>query len=136
MADLGTTDAQIVEAAQKYLTLQKKANELASSASDELLSGSSGSVYLKRMGHRSLTTEDIERIINTLGSEQDREFLQAFQRAQESLNLRLVKTNYLRLVLEQAGIPQDSYYSRRKRPDLWKPEQMITLIEVLQRLRL
>ncbi|GAA4459309.1 hypothetical protein GCM10023189_32800 [Nibrella saemangeumensis] len=136
MAELGTTDEQIVEAAQKYLTLRKKANELASSASDELLSGSAGSVYLKRMGHRPLTTEDVDRLINTLGCEEDRESLLAFQQAQESLNQRLGNAHYLRLILEQADISQDSYYSRRKRPDLWRPEQMISLVEVLQRLRL
>ncbi|GAA4465220.1 hypothetical protein GCM10023189_45530 [Nibrella saemangeumensis] len=136
MADQGVNYGQILNVAQKYLTLQKKANVLARSASDELLSGSAGSAYLKRMGHRPLTTEDVERLINTLGSEEDRKALSAFQQAQELLNQRLWQTKNIGLVLEQAAIPYDLFYKRKKRPDLWKPEQMISIVDVLQRLRL
>jgi hypothetical protein len=131
----GAIEEQILQAATDYLAVLDKANELVSQANDDLISGSASTVYLKKLGHRPLKTEDSEAIINALGSEEDRQAVINFKKAQESISERLQNTKNIGLVLKQAKIPYDQVYKRAKRTDLWKPEQMIQIIEVIRRLQ-
>ena len=55
--------------------------------------------------------------------------------AQQELTERLKNTKAIGLVLEQAAITRDLLYKRAKRPDLWKPDDIKKVMEVLDRLR-
>lgn len=132
----GAIEEQILDAARNYITVLEKANSLVSQASDGLLSGSSSTVYLKKLGHRPLKAEDSEALINALGNDEDKRLMAEFQQAQQAISDRLQQTKNIGLVLKQAKIPYDQVYKRAKRTDLWKPEQMIQIMEVLRRLQL
>jgi hypothetical protein len=131
----GAAEEQIRTAATHYLTLCEKAVALAGEAPDKLLSGGSSSVYLKKLGHRPLTAEDVAALINALGTDADKDGLTQFKQAQDALTERLQRTKNIGLVLGQAGVPYDQFYKRTKRTDLWKPEQMTAIVEVLRRLQ-
>ena len=132
----GADEEQILEAARKYLTVLEKANGLVSQVKDDLISGSPSTVYLKKLGHRPLTSADSESIIHALGTEEDKQILTDFRQAQEAISQRLQNTKNIGLLLKQSKIPYDQHYKRVKRTDLWKPEQMIQLLEVIKRLQL
>ncbi len=132
----GAAEEQMLTAANEYSTVLEKANELVSQAPDAILSGSPSTIYLKKLGHRPLKTEDAEAVINTLGTDADKQVIIDFKQAQESLNERLQNTKNIGLVLKQSNVPYDQMYKRGKRPDLWKPEQIIQIIEVIRRLQL
>lgn len=132
----GATEEQIIDAAKNYLATLEKTGELVSQAPDDLFSGSPATIYLKKLGHRPLTAEDYQNLINALGSEQDKQILHDFQQAQQAITHRLQHTKSIGLVLRQAKIPYQQAYARFSRSDLWKPEQMIQIVEVLQRLQL
>lgn len=132
----GAAEEQIIDAANNYTTVLLKASELVTQASDDLLSGSPATIYLKKMGHRPLTTEDYKNVINALGSTEDQQTFLDFEQAQEHLSQRLQNTKNIGLVLKQAKIPYQQAYARFSRSDLWKPEQMIQIMEVLRRLQL
>lgn len=132
----GAAEEQIIDAAKNYSTVLHKASELVTQAPDELLSGSPATIYLKKMGHRPLTAEDLKNIISALGSADDKQSLLDFQQAQQAITQRLQNTKNIGLVLKQANIPYQQAYARFSRSDLWKPEQMIQILEVLRRLQL
>jgi hypothetical protein len=83
-----------------------------------------------------LTTEDVQSLISALGSADDKQIVLDFQQAQLELSQRLQHTKNIGLVLKQAKIPYQQAYARFSRSDLWKPEQMIQIMEVLRRLQL
>jgi len=132
----GETEEQILTAAQHYLTLLDKAAELVEEAPDDLLAGSAGTVYQKKLGLRALTAEDTSAILTALGTDEDRQMLDEFRKAQETMGKRLQNTKRIGLVLKQAKVPYDQMYKRKDRPDLWKPDQMIAIVEVLRQLQL
>ena len=132
----GAAEEQIIDAAKNYSTVLHKASELVTQASDDLLSGSPATIYLKKLGHIPLTTEDVQSLISALGSMVDKQIVLDFQQAQLELSQRLQNTNNIGLVLKQAKIPYQQAYARFSRSDLWKPEQMIQIMDVLRRLQL
>lgn len=130
---------EIKDIAVQYQGLTEHAHTLLEQGQveDRLLTGSNSHKYLKVKGHRALTKEDIESIINALGTEAERKAIPVFSQAQIDLTERLKNTQHIGLIMQQADINYNSqYYKRVTRPDLWKPEQIIRVIEVLQRLRL
>ena len=130
---------EINEVCEQYQRLIEHAHTLLEQGQveDHLLSGSKGTKYLKQKRHRSLTKEDLESIINALGTEAEKKAIVAFNQAQTELTERLKESSYTRLILEQAQIDYHAqYYLRMTKPELWKPDQIIRIIEVLQRLRL
>lgn len=132
----GAAEEQIIDAAKNYSTVLHKASELVTQAPDELLSGSPATIYLKKLGHRPLTSEDLTNVINALGSADDKQIVLDFQQAQLELSQRLQQTKNIGLVLKQANIPYQQAYARFSRSDLWKPDQIIQIMEVLRRLQL
>jgi integrase len=133
----GATEETIVTAARHYLTLRQRAAELAKEMPDGLLPGAPRSVAQKRTGLRPLTAEDVQTLIDRLGTDSERRHLAEYQQAQQAFNDRLERTRPLRLLLDQAHIPYDQAYlriKRQKRPDLWKPEQILEVMSVLRRL--
>lgn len=130
------TRDHLLAAANRYIPVVEKAKELLGQADDSLLSGSAGTVYLKKMGHRPLSGEDSEKLIQTLGSEEDQAVLTTYSQAQEALSQRLQRTKGIGAIMEQAGIAYMQLRRRIAKPELWKPEQMIEVIEVLKKLNL
>lgn len=132
---LTESDAAILDAAQRYITLQQKMPALLNSADDRHLSGKPGTVYLKKLGHKPLTAKDFANIVDGHGSVEDRQVIHDFAKAQTDLRDRLGETRSIGLVLEQAEMTKDLFYYRAKYPEKWKAEEMIKVIEVLDRLR-
>lgn len=132
---LRESDERILDAAKRFMAVQANTSELLARVEDRHLSGSPGTIYLKRLGHRPLSGLDIASIINALGTQEDKLALVDFGLAQQELTDRIKTTKVIGLVLEQAQMTRDLYYNRLKKPDLWKPEEVIKLIEVLDRLR-
>ena len=132
----GALEEQILQAAKNYIAVLEKADELVSKAPDQILSGSSSTIYLKNLGHRPLKIEDSEAVINALGSDEDKLVISEFHQAQQGISQRLQNTKNIGLVLKQAKVPYDQMYKRLTRTDLWKPEQIVQIMEVLQRLQL
>ena len=131
------SDQAIRLAAERYAQTIQKADELKVEAEDRLFSGSPGSIYLKRLGHRALTSDEKEKIIEAKGTQKDKEVIIAFSEAQAELSRRLKPiSQHIRLVLDQAEVPYPNYYMRLKRPSLWKHDQMIRIIDVLARLQI
>src|ERR671933_522129 len=129
----GALEEQILQAAKNYIAVLEKADELVSKAPDQILSGSSSTIYLKKLGHRPLKIEDSEAVINALGSDEDKLVISEFHQAQQGISQRLQNTKNIGLVLKQAKVPYDQMYKRLTRTDLWKPEQIVQIMEVLQR---
>ncbi|MFD1145376.1 hypothetical protein ACFQ4C_29895 [Larkinella insperata] len=102
----------------------------------KLVAGTPGYVYLKQKGHKSLATEDIQQIINELGSEEEKRIVADFPAAQQALTDRLKETPSIGLVMKQAKVSYQQYYQRQLRPDLWSAEQMIAIVDVLDRLQI
>ncbi|QJD81546.1 hypothetical protein [Spirosoma rhododendri] len=129
------SDAAILNAAQRYIALQQKTPALLDLAEDRQLSGKPGTVYLKKLGHKPLTAKDFENVVIAHGSTDDKQIIQNFVKAQIDLRERLGDTRSIGLVLEQAEMTRDLFYYRVKHPEKWKAEEMIKVIEVLDRLR-
>ena len=127
-------DSVILAATLRYQQVQSKTKDYLSRAEDRLLSGTPGTVYLKKLGHRPLSTTDFENLVNALGSQEDKQALVEYKDAQEALRDRLRTTKAIGLVLEQSDITRDLLYKRAKRPDLWKAEEVIKIMNVLDRL--
>jgi hypothetical protein len=131
------SDLIIRHAAERYLEAIKKADELKVGAEDRLFSGTPGSIYLKRLGHRALTKEEKETIVSAKGTEEDKRAMVDFSLAQENLSQRLKPIGqFVRLVLDQAELAKANYYARMNRPDLWTPDEMIRVVDVLTRLQI
>lgn len=128
-------DAGILAAAQRYIDVQNKTSELLAEAKDRLFSGSPGTVYLKKLGHRPLTPSDFENVVNAHGTPQDQQAVIDFGKAQLDLRDRLKTTKIIGVILEQAGITKDLFYNRVKQPNLWKPDEVIKIMTVLDRLQ-
>ena len=132
---LESLDATIRLAAEKYIALQRAANEMKAEAEDRLFTGSPGTIYLKKRGHRKLSVEDISQLISAKGTDEDRAALAEFATAQTNLSERLQKADSIGLILKQAEIAYMNYYKRIGQPELWTPEQVIQIVDVLDRLR-
>lgn len=132
---LKKSDERILDATKRFIELQTKTNDLLARAEDRHLSGSAGTVYLKRLGHRPLSTTDFETLVNAFGTPEDKQSLSDFAQAQQELTDRMKATRAVGLALDQTGMTKDLYYNRLKKPELWKPEEVIKLIDVLDRLR-
>lgn len=128
-------DADILAAAQRFIELQSKTVELLENAEDRLISGSSGTIYLKRLGHRPLTPTDFENIILAKGTLEDKQALADFTKAQIAIRDRLKTTKIIGTILDQAEITKDLFYNRVKQPHLWKPEEIVRIMNVLDRLQ-
>ena len=128
-------DAGILTAAQGYIELQGKTGEFLADAEDRLLSGSPGTIYLKRLGHRPLTAADLESLVMAKGTPEDKQALLAFTQAQTAIRDRLKTTKIIGTILEQAGITRDLFYTRVKQPNLWKADEVIKVMTVLDRLQ-
>ncbi|WP_144051874.1 hypothetical protein [Fibrisoma limi] len=133
-------DAEILRIASQYAEFEKQVdqqvNEWLSKVELRHLSGSEKSAYLKKLGHRPLTNEDLATLVLLYGSDAQKQFISAFEDAKTKLTARLAKTANLGLVLKQAGVNYNTYYNRVGKPDLWKPNEMIEIMTVLKRLKL
>ena len=132
---LRESDERILDATKRFMAVQGKIPELLSRTEDRHFSGSPGTIYLKRLGHRALTQSDFENVVNALGTQEDKLSLVDFSLAQQELTDRMKTVKVIGLILEQADMTRDLYYNRLKKPDLWKPEEVVKVIEVLDRLR-
>ncbi|MDB5243660.1 MAG: hypothetical protein JWP57_4285 [Spirosoma sp.] len=131
------SDLAIRHAAERYLETLRKVDELKGEAEERLFSGSPGSIYLKRLGHRSLTVEEKEGIIEAKGTEEDKQSIISFREAQINLNNRLKPlSQFISLVHDQAGLPRGTYYRRLKRPGLWTADEIIRVLDVLARIQI
>lgn len=128
-------DAGILAAALHYIELQSKTSGFLANAEDRLFSGSPGTIYLKRLGHRPLSPVDFENIVKAHGTAEDKQAFVDFTQAQTNLRNRLKTTKIIGTILEQAGITKDLYYNREKHPNLWKPDEVIKIMTVLDRLQ-
>ncbi|RZK44299.1 MAG: hypothetical protein EOO61_04320 [Hymenobacter sp.] len=133
---LQESDLAILEAAQRYITLKQKEPALLELTEDRLLSGTPGTVYLKKLGHRPLTSADFENIVKAYGTDEDKRALTDFTQAKAELQERLNNTRSIGLVLEQAELTKNEFYYRVKQSDRWKPEEIVKVMEVLDRLRI
>jgi thymidylate synthase len=133
---LTQTRDHLIKVATQYSEVLKKAKELLPNIDDKLLAGSAGTVYLKKKGHRALSSDDSENIIRALGSDEDKKALIDFAQAQQSLTDRLKKTKNIGAVMEQAGIHYLKQYRRLSKPELWKAEQIIQVVEALKQMDL
>ncbi len=133
-------DADALRDANAYRLLEEQAGLQSKSwlpdVNDQLLSGSKESKYLKKLGHRPLTKDDIIRMVMAMGEARQKQQVENFQRAQTYLTQRLDKLSNLGLVLKQAGLNYNTYYLRKAKPQLWKADEVATILTVLNRLEL
>lgn len=133
-------DAEILRTAAQYVNLLKQAEVQSKQWLPDVelrhLSGSQGTVYLKKLGHRPLTKGDITTLILLYGNAGQQQLIKSFEKAQIDLSERLEGLSSLGLVLKRADINYNTYYLRSKKPDQWKPEEMISLLTVLEDLKL
>lgn len=130
------SDDQILAASKRYMDVLGRISELFDKATDELISGTPATIYLKRMGHRPLSSEDITSLIQGVGSDEDKQALIAFEEAQRSMTQRIKIAKAKGIILAQAEISQPEWRKRQETPSVWKPEQISQVIEVLKRIRL
>ncbi|WP_138994307.1 hypothetical protein [Larkinella sp. C7] len=144
--DLAQNDTSLAEledyirnTARQYVSASERAKtllaEVGKETANKLAAGTPGYVYLKQLGHKPLATEDIERIITALGTDEEKAVVAEFPAAQRTLNDRLKGNPVIGLILKQAKISYDQYYQRQSLPERWTPSQMIAIIDVLERLR-
>ena len=130
------SDQEIMQKARQYEALRGQANGWLPDAEDRFIAGSKETKYLKKLGHRALSKADIETVVRTLGNDEQKELMPAFRRAQAGLSKRLATISNLGLVLNQAEVNYNTYYLRLARPELWKADEMIAIMTVLERLKL
>lgn len=133
---LRESDARILDAAARFSALQNKTSELLARAEDRHLTGSPGTIYLKKLGHRPLSTADFESLVNNLGADEDKQTLLDYRQAQIDMSARLKATKAIGVVLEQAEVSNNHFYNRVKKPYLWETGEVIKIMEVLDRMRL
>lgn len=133
---LALSDEQIKAAAFRYNAVLLKAIELLPSADPSLLAGTAGTTYLKQKGHRPLSGEDSENIIRALGTEEEKETISRFNQAQQVMSKRLNKNKWIGLIIEQSGLPYLKARRRIAKPELWKADEMIQIVDVLKRLQI
>ena len=129
-------DELIKRQATQYARLADESQQWLAGAEDRLFSGSPGTVYLKKMGHRPLTKKDVDSLVNALGTAEQKQQVVDYSHAQRQLTERLKTTQNIGLVLSQAAVSYARYYQRESRPELWKPGEIIAITEVLERLKL
>ena len=129
-------DQEIMQKARQYEALREQAKQWLPDAEDRFVAGSKETKYLKKLGHRPLSKADIETLVRALGNDEQKELIIAFERAQAELSKRLAAISNLGLVLNQAGVNYNTYYLRLARPELWKPEEIVAIVMVLERLKL
>lgn len=132
----GEIDDKILSVTHRYIALQGRERELLDRAEDRHISGSPKTIYLKRLGHRALSLEDFESIVKAVGSPEDKQTLVDFRETQQQLQERLNNTRSIGLVLEQADVQRNLFYKRVTRFDLWKPEEILRVMEVVKRIQL
>lgn len=132
---LELTNDQLKAAALRYVAVLSKAVELLPSADQSLLSGTAGVTYLKQKGHKPLTGEDTEAIIQSLGTVEDKTTIRQFTQAQVQISKRLMNNKWIVLIAEQAKLPYYTINRRVKKPSGWKAEEIIQVVDVLQRLQ-
>ncbi|MDB5240564.1 MAG: hypothetical protein JWP57_1189 [Spirosoma sp.] len=120
----------------EWPTFETKAREWVSQADDELLTGSPQTAYLKRMGHRALSLQDIEQLVIKFGNKTNQQIIKSFHQAQQQLVDRLSNTKAINLVMKQANVSYSQYYQRQKSPTLWSADQIINVVAVLERTQL
>lgn len=125
--------ARYLEMEQRELT-NDHLIELLKQDGGPAINGTPGTTYLKLMGHRDLTQEDRENIISKLGTPEQQQVFTNYSQARESFSQRLDRTRNIGLVIKLAGMTYTQYYLRIKRPETWKPEEMLAFFEVLDRL--
>lgn len=130
----GISDDQILAAAKRFQEAVSKVAGLLDKAGDDLISGSPQTIYLKRMGHRALSSEDVEKIIKTVGSDADKRAFVLFEAAQHALTKRMKTAKAKGIILAQAKISLPEWRRRVENPLLWKPEQIEKIVEVLKRI--
>lgn len=130
------SDQEIIRKAKQYEALREQANGWLPDAEDRFIAGSKETKYLKKLGHRALSKADVETLVRGLGNDEQKELITAFERAQAGLSKRLASISNLGLVLNQAEINYNTYYLRTARPELWKTDEMIAVMTVLERLKL
>lgn len=133
-------DTEMLQCAKEYNELEKQADEQVKDWLHNVelrhLSGSKESAYLKKLGHRPLTKGDIINLVLIYGDDKQRQVVEAFKQAQLDLSNRLDKMSNLGLVLKQAGINYNTYYLRKSEPERWKADEVVTILTVLERLKL
>lgn len=129
------TDDQILAASHRYSAVLSKIDDLFSKAGDDLISGTPATVYLKRMGHRQLSTEDVANLIKGVGSDEDKQAFAGFEKAQRAMTQRIKIAKAKGVILAQAEITQPEWRKRQETPSVWKPEQINQVIDVLKRIR-
>ena len=132
---LELTNEQLKAAALRYIAVLSKAVELLPSANQSLLTGTTGVTYLKLKGHKPLSEEDTEKIIQSLGTDDDAKAIRLFPQAQDHLSKRLTNNKWIVLIAEQSKIPYWTMKRRISKPSGWKADEMIQVAEVLQRLQ-
>lgn len=130
------SDDQIRQVATEFTQLLETAKQLAPTAESRLITGARSTVFMKKKGQRELSEEDIQNLIGRYGDEHQKQLFDLFPEVQKALTARLQETKYIGLILEQADIPYPQYFTRIERPDLWKPDQILRIIDVLKRLQL
>lgn len=125
----------ILTSVQQYeaLNINEKATPLLPAADDKLLSGEAGHIYRKRTGHRALTVEDCENIILALGTDQEKDIVTGFNRAQQALSERLTRTKSILKITDEAQLNYGLYKRRRDNPGLWTPDEIKRVVEVLKK---
>lgn len=131
-----SADQGIIRKASQYEALREQANQWLSNAEDRFIGGSKETKYLKKLGHRALSKADVETLVRALGNDEQKEQITAFERAQTELSKRLAAISNIGLVLNQAGVNYNTYYLRLTRPQLWKADEMIAIMTVVERLKL
>ncbi|MFD1140823.1 hypothetical protein ACFQ4C_06875 [Larkinella insperata] len=136
---LAELEDSIRNTAQQYERAVKRAKSLLAGVDKEtaatIIAGTPRYVYMKQLGHKALTPEDVSAIINALGTEEEKQVITAFPQAQKALNDRLKTTPIIGTVYKQAKLTSNQYYQRQDVSERWTPEQMIAVIDVLDRLR-
>lgn len=133
-------DNQMLLQAKQYAELEEQAGNQAKdwliNVELDHLSGSKESAYLKKLGHRPLTKGDLISLILLYGDDQQKQIVHAFKQVQLDLSTRLGEISNLGLVLKQAGINYNTYYTRSKEAERWKAGEVINILMVLERLKL
>ena len=133
-------DTEILRIAAQYIELMKQAviqaKEWLPDVELRHLSGSEESAYLKKKGHRPLTKGDLTTLILLYGDADQKQTVESFKVAQGDVSKRLEGMSNLGLLLSQAEVNYNTYYIRRKDPERWKAEEIINIMNVLERLKL
>lgn len=132
---LELTNNQLKAITLHYMAIMTKATELLPTADPRLLTGSVGTTYLKQKGHRALSGDDSENIIQSLGTNDDKATIDEFKQAQVALSNQLKKSKWIGLIAELSKIPYLTIYRRIKKPKSWKAEEVIQIADALEKIQ-